>query len=82
VGHMLELAAAPQRTAREISSTFAGVLDVQVFGDRLHLRVSEAGPVMERLPAALTQAGVSVTHLRPAEPTLEDVFTQLLTSDA
>ena len=82
VGHMLELAAASQRTAREISSTFAGVLDVQVFGDRLHLRVSEAGPVMERLPAALTQAGVSVTHLRPAEPTLEDVFTQLLTSDA
>jgi len=79
VGHILELAAAPQRTAREISSAFPGVLDVQVFGDRLHLRVDEAGPVTERLPGMLTGAGVHVTHIRSAAPTLEDVFTQLLT---
>ena len=80
-GHMLELAAAPQRTAREVASSFSGVLDVQVFGDRLHLRVDEAGRaarVMEDLPGVLANAGVHVTHLRPAEPTLEDVFTELL----
>jgi ABC-2 type transport system ATP-binding protein len=80
-GHMLELAAAPQRTARQVASTFAGVLDVQVFGDRLHLRVDEVGSatrVMQDLPGALANAGVHVTHLRSAEPTLEDVFTELL----
>jgi ABC-2 type transport system ATP-binding protein len=77
-GHILELAAGPQRTAREVAGAFPGVLDVQVFGDRLHLRVDEAEPVMERLPGVLTNAGVHVTHLRPAEPTLEDVFTELL----
>jgi len=80
-GHLLELAAVPQRKAREIASAFPGVGDVQVFGDRLHLRVQEAATVIEHLPAALTSAGVSVTHLRPAEPTLEDVFTGLLTQE-
>jgi len=81
VGHMLELAAVPQRTAREVARRLAGVLDVQVFGDRLHLRVAEAGPVMENLPGALANASVQVTHLRPAEPTLEDVFTELLAQE-
>jgi ABC-2 type transport system ATP-binding protein len=81
-GHILELAAAPQRAAREVSNAFPGVLDVQVFGDRLHLRVDDAAPVMESLPRALTEAGVKVTHLRPTEPTLEDVFTELLAQDS
>jgi drug efflux transport system ATP-binding protein len=82
VGHLLELAAVPQRKAREVSSVFPGVADVQVFGDRLHLRVDQADPVMEGLPRALAEAGVQVAHLRPAEPILEDVFTQLLARDA
>jgi len=53
-----------------------------VFGDRLHLRADDTASVMERLPRALTDAGVAVTHLRPTEPTLEDVFTELLASDS
>jgi len=81
VGHLLELAATPQRVARQVAAKFPRVDDVQVFGDRLHLRVQEAATVMERLPAALTSAGVSVAHLRPAEPTLEDVFTGLLAQE-
>jgi ABC-2 type transport system ATP-binding protein len=80
-GHILELAAAPQRTARDVATQFPDVDDVQVFGDRLHLRVQETAQVLERLPAALTNAGVSVTHLRRTEPTLEDVFTQLLAQE-
>jgi ABC-2 type transport system ATP-binding protein len=80
-GHILELAAAPQRTARDVATKFPDVDDVQVFGDRLHLRVQETAQVLERLPAALTNAGVSVTHLRRTEPTLEDVFTQLLAQE-
>ena len=81
-GHILELAAEPQRTARQVASTFAGVHDVQVFGDRLHLRVDDPAPVLARLPGVLASAGVHVTHLRSVEPTLEDVFTKLLTRDS
>jgi ABC-2 type transport system ATP-binding protein len=82
VGHLLELAAAPQREARKVASAFPGVADVQVFGDRLHLRVDDAVQVVEGLPRALAGASVAVMHLRPAEPVLEDVFTQLLVSDS
>jgi ABC-2 type transport system ATP-binding protein len=82
VGHILELAAAPQRDARQVAGAFPGVADVQVFGDRLHLRADDPTPVMERLPLALANAGITVTHLRSAEPTLEDVFTELLTHDS
>ena len=64
-----------------MATKFPDVDDVQVFGDRLHLRVQETAQVLERLPAALTNAGVSVTHLRRIEPTLEDVFTQLLAQE-
>jgi ABC-2 type transport system ATP-binding protein len=78
VGHMLELAAVPQRTARDVARHLASVLDVQVFGDRLHLRVDDTARVIEQLPQTLASAGVTVTLLRPAEPTLEDVFTELL----
>ena len=81
-GHILELAAEPQRTARQVASTFAGVHDVQVFGDRLHLRVDDPAPVLARLPGVLASAGVHVTHLRSVEPTLEDVFTKLLARDS
>jgi len=82
VGHLLELAAAPQREARQVAGAFPGVADVQVFGDRLHLRADDTASVMERLPRALTDAGITVTHLRRTEPTLEDVFTELLTHDS
>jgi ABC-2 type transport system ATP-binding protein len=81
VGHILELAATPQRDARQIASALPGVADVQVFGDRLHLRADDTASVMERLPRALTDAGITVTHLRPTEPILEDVFTELLSRD-
>jgi ABC-2 type transport system ATP-binding protein len=80
-GRLLELAATPQREARKVASAFPGVADVQVFGDRLHLRVDDAAQVMEHLPGALTNAGVQITHLRPTEPILEDVFTQLLAQE-
>ena len=79
-GHLLELAATPQRKAREIASAFPGVEDVQVFGDRLHLRVQEAATGDGRPAGRVDETpALTSTHLRPAEPTLEDVFTGLLT---
>jgi hypothetical protein len=37
---------------------------------------------LARLPAALAAKGVTVIHLKPVTPTLEDVFMQLLESDS
>ena len=77
-GRVLELAAEPQRQARAIAAADPDVEDVQAFGDRLHLRVRAAAGPLERLPGKLAAANVSLIHLRPVTPSLEDVFMQLL----
>jgi ABC-2 type transport system ATP-binding protein len=77
-GHILELAAEPQMKAREVAALDPEVEDVHSFGGYLHLRVRSAEGPTQRLPAQLAQSGVSLTHLVPVAPTLEDVFIQLL----
>ncbi len=73
-GRILELVAQPQNKSRQIAATDPDVADVQVFGERVHLRVENAQGVLSRLPGALAAGGVSVIRLRAVEPTLEDVF--------
>ncbi len=77
-GRVLELAARPINEARQIAAADPDVEDVHAFGDRLHLRVSNAAGPNERIPKALEAAGVRLIHLKPVEATLEDVFMQLL----
>jgi len=81
-GRILELAAEPQMQARHIAAADPDVQDVQAFGDRVHLRVRDAAGPMARLPAQLAAAGVSLVHLQPVTPSLEDVFMQLLETDS
>jgi ABC-2 type transport system ATP-binding protein len=79
-GRVLELAAEPQYAARRLAVADVDVEDVQAFGDRLHLRVREAPPVLARLPETLAANGITLIHLKPVSPTLEDAFIELLES--
>jgi ABC-2 type transport system ATP-binding protein len=83
-GQILELRGTPLAEIRHHASEVAGVENVQAFGDRLHLRVSQgqAKSVMQRLPEQLQPTGVSVESLRSLPPTLEDVFIALSNEDA
>jgi len=72
-GRLIEVVAESPRRALEVARAAAGAARVQLFGDRLHIRVTsdrEFEPVL----AALTQAGINVSDWRPIRPTLEDVF--------
>ena len=80
-GQILELAAEPQMAARDIAVRDPDVEDVHSFGGYLHLRVRAPEDVMQRLPAQLQAAGLTVDHLHPVAPTLEDVFIQLLETE-
>jgi len=80
-GRILELVAQPQIVSRRIATSDPDVSDVQVFGERLHLHVTDAASVLSRLPDALAAAEVSVTHLRQIEPSLEDVFMSMTIAD-
>jgi ABC-2 type transport system ATP-binding protein len=79
-GRVLELAAHPKEAARRAARADADVEDVIAFGDRFHLRVraGTAEALVARLPEAIGAAGAVVERLRPAAPSLEDVFISLL----
>jgi drug efflux transport system ATP-binding protein len=79
-GRMLELVGEPLDKLRPAAKADADVEDVQVFGDRLHLRVKAdtADRVIAELPAALQAQGLRVNHIRRIAATLEDVFIELV----
>jgi ABC-2 type transport system ATP-binding protein len=79
-GRMLELVGEPLDELRHAAKVDADVEDVQVFGDRLHLRVKAgtADRVMAELPALLQSKELQVTRIRPIAATLEDVFIELV----
>jgi ABC-2 type transport system ATP-binding protein len=82
-GRVLELNGAPLVLLRNVVRADPGVEDVQMFGDRLHLRVSagQAEQVIERLKGAISQAGGEIERLAPVPPQLEDVFMSLLEAE-
>ena len=49
---------------------------VQVFGDRLHVRMDERDPkaALDRLSAVTRSESIAVTNVRQIVPSLEDVF--------
>ena len=79
-GSILELRGRPLSLLRQLASAEKGVEDVQLFGDRLQVRVSpdQAEEVMAALKAHIAEAGGECTSLRLVAPQLEDVFISLL----
>jgi len=73
-GELLEIVARPQREAKEVLSLVPEVLGVQVFGDRLHVWVTEAEPGRAAIRDRLERGQVAVNSIRPILPGLEDVF--------
>src|SRR5512143_399128 len=79
-GRILELVGEPHEELRHLAQKHADVEDVQLFGDRLHLRVKEgsADRVMTQLPPLLQAHGARVQRIRSIAPTLEDAFIELV----
>jgi ABC-2 type transport system ATP-binding protein len=79
-GRVLELVGQPLASLRKLVETEEGVTGVQMFGDRLHLRVQEgqAEAVMERLAQRIPQEAGQIRRLRLIAPQLEDVFMDML----
>ena len=80
-GVMLEVLAESTRPPIDTLSAMSGVEDVQLFGDRAHVRLSsgDAGAA-GRIAQALERAGISSPTVREVPPSLEDVFIHLVTS--
>lgn len=80
-GVIVEVVVDRPREAIEVLRSRLGGDRVQIFGDRLHVRVgaeSEAGPIL----AMLEQAGHAGASARRIVPGLEDVFIDLIAAHA
>jgi ABC-2 type transport system ATP-binding protein len=81
-GQVVELRGHPLRRLRELAHRDPAILDVHMFGDRIHLRVApdQADAVISRLETAVQSNGLVLTRLRSIQPQLEDVFMSLVDS--
>jgi ABC-2 type transport system ATP-binding protein len=79
-GRIVELLGQPLSLLRRIARQDSAVEDAQMFGDRLHLRVSagQAEQVIHRLASDIPSKGGSISRIRTIFPQLEDVFISLL----
>lgn len=72
-GVLIEVVATPPRQALQVLRARFGADQVQLFGDRLHVRVADSRGSFH-VTAALEESGMGVTSVRTIVPTLEDVF--------
>jgi ABC-2 type transport system ATP-binding protein len=75
-GDVVEVIAADRDRANQVIEKLPGVVDVQLFGERAHVRIDPGSPLRDpdRLAAALKQAGIEPESVRRVPTSLEDVF--------
>ncbi len=75
-GSLFEVVVAQPRQAQEVLAGRSEVGGVQVFGDRLHVWMSDPNVdgAATRLAAVAATAGLNAVSIRPIVPSLEDVF--------
>jgi drug efflux transport system ATP-binding protein len=76
-GAVLEVVASPARRALVVLREALGPDRAQIFGDRIHVRVTDPR-VSADLAARLAQSGIVDPRIRSIVPTLEDVFIEQL----
>jgi ABC-2 type transport system ATP-binding protein len=73
-GTVIELAGKDLRAAAELARKMPDVIEVQAFGDRLHLVVSKTQKDLSSVERRFEDMGIAVTQWRQIPPSLENVF--------
>jgi len=79
-GYMVELVPDDMILAKELLSSMAEVIDVNVFGDGLHVRF-RSRPDSEEARESLKSRGLGVSSMKSIAPAMEDVFLSLIPRD-
>jgi ABC-2 type transport system ATP-binding protein len=77
-GELLELRPDPLRKASRLIQGLPGVLEVQTYGDLLHVFVDDADRRLTTIKEALTEAGIDVQGIRRTRPRMEEAFISLI----
>lgn len=78
-GDLLAIVTNDLQTSETLIAHLAGVNEVQVYGDRLHVFVDDAKRRAPEIEGALQAAGVRVNQMRQAAPHLQEAFISLVT---
>jgi ABC-2 type transport system ATP-binding protein len=77
-GELLEVRPSNLRRAEEVASGVDGVLEIQTYGDLLHVFVDSVADRQELLLGALSRADVDVIGWRQTRPRMEEAFISLV----
>jgi len=77
-GQLLELRSDDVRRAGKILQDAPGVLEVQTYGDLLHVFVEDADKGAQSIQQVLEAAGMKVDGLRQTAPRMEEAFISLI----
>jgi ABC-2 type transport system ATP-binding protein len=77
-GQLLELRPDELRKASQLIADLPGVLEVQTYGDLLHVFVDDAARRAPEVRAALAGAGITAEGLRRTRPRMEQAFISLI----
>jgi ABC-2 type transport system ATP-binding protein len=77
-GELLELRPDRLREAGRVIEGLPGVLEVQTYGELLHVFVGDAERSTSVIQAALAEAGIAVHGLRQTRPRMEEAFISLI----
>ncbi len=75
---ILELDTSDGPAAAQALQGAPGVVEAAMFGRAVHVVVDDAGRAERTLPALLQARGLTLRHLAPVRPSLEDVFVSLV----
>jgi ABC-2 type transport system ATP-binding protein len=77
-GHVLEFTPADSAAALSQLNGMEGILEVQTYGEKLHVFVDDGILRKPHIEAALAGAGISHSELRPIETRMEEAFINLV----
>jgi ABC-2 type transport system ATP-binding protein len=77
-GELLELRPDRLRAASRIVRGLRGVLEVQTYGDLLHVFVDDADAQAAAIESTLKEAGIAVQAMRQTRPRMEQAFISLI----
>jgi ABC-2 type transport system ATP-binding protein len=80
-GTILEVRVSRAREAAALLKRRVKAESIGLFGDRIHVVTMDRTQTAQEVPAVLQAEGFALQGMRPIEPSLEDVFVSVLTSE-
>jgi ABC-2 type transport system ATP-binding protein len=76
--HLMDLDSADPLESMKALEGVDGISDVAVFGGALHVTVDDPATAASRIRQALDARGIAIRHLKPIQPSMEDVFVAMI----